>query len=38
MMLEKEFETLRDNHRSLKRENEKVKSDFEQTIRMCEAY
>lgn len=24
--------------RSLKRENEKVKSDFEQTLKMCEAY
>ena len=38
MIIEKELETLKDDHRVLKRENEKVKSDFEQTLKMCETY
>jgi transcriptional regulator len=38
MIIEKELETTKDNLRALKREHEKVKSDFEQTLKMCEAY
>lgn len=38
MMLEKDLEETRDSYRGLKRENEKVKADFEQTLKMCEAY
>ena len=38
MMLEKDLEETRDSYRGLKRENEKVKADFQQTLKMCEAY
>lgn len=38
MMVEKELEVTRDNLRAVRRENEKTKSDFEQTLKMCEAY
>ena len=38
MGMEREMQSLKEDNRGLKRELEKVKSDFEQTLKMCEAY
>ena len=36
--MEKDLQALKADNRSLKRETEKLKADFEQTLKMCEAY
>lgn len=38
MGLEKELEAAKDINRAQKRELEKLRGDFEQTLKMCEAY
>ena len=38
MILEKELENAKEALRGFKRENEKVKGELEQTLKMCETY
>lgn len=38
MLIEKDLQNQREEMKMLKRELEKTKSDFEQTLKMCEAY
>jgi len=38
MIYERENENLKNSNRNLKREVEKIKSDFENTLKMLEAY